>query len=248
MKVKSLAVAAGVCVPLILTESSDAGFVGVTATAKPNEFGILTVNVYAEFDNQGNDSMQAVAGTPLAPLAITVVGGTFWNHPTFDSDQAPLSIIVDLYPSLAYDTFATIGVKEVGSGGQPQDELVFSPGPPPGGFAGTSFQSDSFVWAVLGQAPQGNPFDPINSFPGNGSILIGQFSTTDGIGIVGTFLIQYVSDGVVTATVEFFEVPSCETDEDCDDGDPCNGEEICVDGDCQSVPPEPDINGNGVLD
>ncbi|MHC4826843.1 MAG: hypothetical protein ACYTEY_09830, partial [Planctomycetota bacterium] len=107
MKVKSLAVAAGVCVPLILTESSDAGFVGVTATAKPNEFGILTVNVYAEFDNQGNDSMQAVAGTPLAPLAITVVGGTFWNHPTFDSDQAPLSIIVDLYPSLAYDTFAT---------------------------------------------------------------------------------------------------------------------------------------------
>ena len=38
MKVKTLAVAAGVCAPLILTGSSDAGFTGVTVTGKPNPF------------------------------------------------------------------------------------------------------------------------------------------------------------------------------------------------------------------
>ena len=43
----------------------------------------------------------------------------------------------------------------------------------------------------------------------------------------------------------------CQSDADCDDGDPCNGEEICVgapDGMCEKTPPAPDCNGNGVLD
>ncbi|MHC4304151.1 MAG: hypothetical protein ACYSW2_06615 [Planctomycetota bacterium] len=246
MKVKTLAMAAGVCVPLILTGSSNAGFVGVTALAKPNEFGIFAVNVYAEFDNQGNDAMLGVAGTFGAPLAIFVVGGTFWNHPTFGGDLAPPAFAVDIYPSLAFDTFVTIGVKKVGGDGQPVDETELINYPIP--IAGTSTQTNNGGWAVIGFPPQGNPFDPINSFPGNGSILIGQFSTTDGIGIEGTFLLQYRSDGVITITDESFSIVVCETDEQCDDGDPCNGEEICVDGDCQSVPPEPDINGNGVLD
>jgi hypothetical protein len=35
---------------------------------------------------------------------------------------------------------------------------------------------------------------------------------------------------------------------ECSDGDPCNGEEICDAGDCFPTPPDPDCNGNGILD
>ena len=65
MKVKTLVVAAGVSSPLILSGSVDAGYVGLTTADQPNPFGILVTNVYAEFDNPGDDWMQAVAGTPM---------------------------------------------------------------------------------------------------------------------------------------------------------------------------------------
>ena len=202
MKVKTLWVLAGVSVPLILTASSGAGFTGVTATGKPNPFGIYVCNVYAQFDNPGNDWMQAVAGTPATPISITVVGGTFWNHPE-GGDTAPDSALFGLFSSLAYDTFVTIGVKATGPLGQPADNTIFVNIPVP--IAGTSIYTSSASWAVFPFEPQGNPFDPINSYDGNGRVLIGQFSTTNGTGIVGTFLVQYLSDGVVTATVESFE-------------------------------------------
>ena len=203
MKLKTLSVLAGVGAPLILTGSSDAGFTGVTTTGKPNPFGIFVCNVYAEFDNPGNDRMMAVAGLAVAPLSITVVGGTFWNHPTFGGDTAPNSALFGLFPSLAYDTFVTIGVKATGPLGQPADETTLVNMPTP--IAGTSIKTSSASWSIPGPLPQGNPFDPVNSFPGNGRILIGQFSTTNGTGIVGTFFMQYLSDGVVTGTVESFE-------------------------------------------
>jgi hypothetical protein len=202
MKLKTLSVLAGVGAPLILTGSSDAGFTGVTASGKPNSFGLFVCNVYAEFDNPGNDWMQGVAGIPAAPMSITVVGGSFWNHPTFGGDTAPNSAFFGLWPSLAYDTFVTIGVKATGPLGQPVDniELINMPQP----IAGTSIVADSAAWALLGPQPQGNPFDPVNSFAGDGRILIGQFSTANGTGIQGTFFLQYISDGAVTSTVESF--------------------------------------------
>ena len=78
MKMKTLAVLAGVSAPLILTGPSDAGFVGVKALKKLDgeAFGLWVVNVYAEFDNPGGDWMQSVAGTPNQPLNITVIGGS----------------------------------------------------------------------------------------------------------------------------------------------------------------------------
>jgi hypothetical protein len=131
------------------------------------------------------------------------VGGSFWNHPTYGDDTAPSTALISLFPSLACDTFATVGVKAVGGGGQPGDNMVFVNYPRP--IAGTSTSTTNGAWAVLGPDPQGNPFNPINSFPGYGSILIGQFSTTNGSSIVESFLLQYRSDGVATATSESFE-------------------------------------------
>jgi hypothetical protein len=201
MKMKTLSVLAGISAPLIATAGADAGFVGITVTAKPNAYGLLVCNVYAEFSVVG-DAMQAVAGTPGAPLAITVIGGSFYNHPTFGGDLAPNSALFGLFPSLAYDTFVTIGVKATGPLGQPANTTTLVNYPQP--IAGTSTATTNGSWALLGPQPQGNPFDPINAFPGNGSLLLGQFSTANGTGIQGTFLLQYVSDGVVTASVESF--------------------------------------------
>ncbi len=86
MKVKTLSVLAGVSVPLILAGSSDAGFVGITTTAKPNAFNLYVVNVYAEFDNPGNDWMEVVGGGGGYPLSIRVVGGSLWFNPAFGTD------------------------------------------------------------------------------------------------------------------------------------------------------------------
>ncbi len=70
-----------------------------------------------------------------------------------------------------------------------------------------SISTANGAYAVSASHPQGNPFDPINCFPGDGRILIGQFSTPwDGpiVGIQGFFLMQFLSDGVVTQSVEQF--------------------------------------------
>ena len=114
MKIQTLTVLAAVATPLIATGSASAGFLGVKATSKPNPYGLLVVNVYAIFDRPdpgdgSGDHMIKVAGTPNAPMLIQVVGGTFYNSP-FGSDTAPNAAFFPLFPSIAYDTFVTIGV------------------------------------------------------------------------------------------------------------------------------------------
>ncbi len=205
MKMKTLAMLAGVGAPLIATASAPAAFLGITVTGKTNDFGLLVCNIYANFDTPG-DIFQAVAGTVDAPLLIQVEGGgTFYNH-AFGTDRAPGSALIAAFPSLAYDTFVTIGVKQTG---QVDDALVITPGFP-SGITGTSLATSVSGWAVTPIDPQSDPFNP-NYVGGNGSILIGQFSTADGSGISGTMLIQYVNFGDKKATqavVSFFHVPT----------------------------------------
>ncbi|MCH7797206.1 MAG: PEP-CTERM sorting domain-containing protein [Planctomycetes bacterium] len=199
MKIKALKVAAGVSAPLILAGSVHAGFTGITTTSKPNAFGLLVVNVYANFDRPGTDAMVAVGKTPDSPLFIQVVGGTFYNH-AFGGDQAPHHHLLELFPSLAYDTFVTIGMKVAGP---TEDASVFT------GTFGVSTLQDA-GWAVTPNSPQGNPFNAVNSFPGDGRILIGQFATADGTSIQGTMLLQFTSNGVagVQAVVGFNSIPA----------------------------------------
>ncbi|MCH7797956.1 MAG: hypothetical protein IID28_05865 [Planctomycetes bacterium] len=201
MKVKTMALAAGVCTPLILSGSASGGFVGITTTSKPNDFGLLVVNVYAVFDRPGEDSMISVAGTPMNPLHIVVENGTFYNS-AFGNDRAPDPALIDVYPSLAFDTFVSIG-KKVSTG----DTLIITPGFPVG-ITGSSLWMDMAGWALFPNSPQGNPFDPANSFPGNGQILIAQFSTADGTAIHGTLRIRGMSNGIEFVSIEsFFQVP-----------------------------------------
>lgn len=58
--------------------------------------------------------MLAVLGTANWPMFIEVNwGATFYQHPVGD-DRPPLGGIIKVLPSLAFDTFVTIGVKCVG--------------------------------------------------------------------------------------------------------------------------------------
>ncbi len=198
MKIKTLAIAAGVSAPLILSGSASGGFVGITTTSKPNPFGLLTVNVYAEFDQPGEDHMLVVAGTPLSPLTIQVNGGTFYQH-AFGTDQAPCGCLFVVFPSLVYDTFVTIGKKD-----QTGDILVLADWP---GFGASVLTTSTGGWAINSVDAQGNPFDPVNSFPGNGQVLIGQFSTANGTSIQGTMVLAFLSNGVYEELVVSFQHP-----------------------------------------
>ncbi len=210
MKTRTLSVLAGVSAPLILTGSSDAGFVGITTTSKPNDFGLLVVNVYAIFDRPGEDRMEAIAGTPNTPLRIEVHNGTFYNTPNVSTDKAPSTALISFFPSLEFDTFVTIGVKAVGTapGAQPKDNTALSPGFPPG-ITGSVLETNAAGWGIGALELQSDPFNAPFSFPGNGQIIIGQFSTTNGTAISGEFLIQYTSNGVQfqQLVVSFFHVP-----------------------------------------
>ena len=180
MKAQTLSALAGAASTLIAAGSCPAGFTGITILSKPNELGIFTCNVYAEFDDPG-DHLLAVAGTASAPLTVEMVGGAFYQHFAGD-DTPPHEVLVDAFPDLAYDTFVTIGLKEHAG----NDNMILTPVWP--GFGAGVLQGSDLAWFVTPDSPQGAPDD-------NGRVLIGQFSTEDGIAPKGRFLILAVSDG-----------------------------------------------------
>jgi hypothetical protein len=212
MRWKSLSVLAGVGLPLVAAGSAHGGFVGITTEVKsvppqtPNVGGALVVNVFATFDRPGTDRFISAAGTPLSPMDISVVGGTFYQN-QFGSDTAPSAALIPVFPSLAFDTFVTIGQK---STAQPAPPLTLTPGwadsdgvPGGSGFGPSTLGGDNLSWANTPAAPNTDPFNPafIN---GNGSVLIGQFTTLDGTGIVGMLRVLVTSNGVGTQlNVEF---------------------------------------------
>ncbi len=214
MRGKAAPVLAGVGAPLILAGTADAGFVGIEVIQKPAVIegqAALVCNVFATFDRPGQDLFNAVFGRGSGPLEIHVIGGTFYQH-QFGGDTAPNAALIPFFPSLAFDTFVTVGVKQVGSapgvppGSQFPDGLDLSPGWP--GFGPSSLSGTSIYWAVLPDDPQSDPFNP-DYVGGNGQLLIGQFTTLNGFAIEGMFRISVTSNNVFTLlNVNFFHVAS----------------------------------------
>ena len=203
MKTRFLALVGGCCAPLLVTGPATASFTGITTESRSNAFGISVISVYAEFDQLG-DRVTAIAGTPQSPLSISVIGGTFFQH-VAGSDRAPLDTVVALFPSLAYDTFVTIGVNlldlDGNDGGQTEDFMFTTPLWP--GFGPSSLELIADAWAVLPFAAQGDPFNPA-FVAGDGRTLIAQLATTDGTGFEGSVLVQYLSGGLPGATYASF--------------------------------------------
>jgi len=199
MKIRTLSVLAGAGAPLIATASASAAFLGLKAVSKPNTFGLIVCNVYAEFDRPGQDFMRAIAGTAGSPMLIQVLGGgTFYNH-DFGSNAAPNAALIAAFPSLAFDTFVTIGAKQF----TPTfpDNTVMTPGFPP--LTGTQFFTTASGWAVTPIDAQGDPFNTDYS-SGNGQLLLAQFATADGTGFSGTWLMRFVGNGVNAQAIQSF--------------------------------------------
>ncbi len=199
MKIKTLSFLAGVSTPLILTTGASAAFLGIKVVSKPNSFGLIVCAVYAEFDRPGQDAMHAVAGTNNAPLLIQVEGGgTFYNH-AFGGNTAPNAALIVAFPSLAFDTFVTIGAKTFSP--TFPDNTVLTPGFPP--LTGTQLFMNASGWAVTPIDAQGDPFNTDYS-SGNGQILLAQFATADGTGFSGTWLMRFVGNGVNAQAIQSF--------------------------------------------
>ena len=127
------------------------------------------------------------------------------------SDLPPDNALIVLFPSLAFDTFVTIGTK------RDDDGTLLSPDWPgfaPGELGGMQDVNNNNVadgieaaWFVLPNDPQGEP-------DVNNQVLLGQFSVdlNDGAngnvqGIEGQFLVQGESNGVFFRLFEEFKQP-----------------------------------------
>lgn len=203
MKTRAVAVLSGVGAPLILTAAASAGFVGVKAVRKveAQAFGLFVCNVYAVFDRP-DDELIAAAGTNVNPLNIFVKNGVFYQHPEGALLTAPfLQLLPGNPPTLAYDTFITIGTK-VDDLFSTLDDVSTTPGLE---FAPDHLSSMSAAWFIVPVGPGNGGLGAPNA---NGQVLLGQFTVAKGTGatgIAGAMLLQFTSNGVVgqQAYVEF---------------------------------------------
>ena len=185
MKARTLNLLAALGSPLIVAGSASAGFTGIHVVAVPNPYGVNVMRVYAEFDNPGQDHLLSVVGVPGSPLRVRVTNGTFYNHP-FGSDQAPNENIIAAFPSLAYDTFVSIGRLT-----QPDATQLSKDWP---GFPDTCLVGTSLGWSVTAADPQSVTTDDRQGAPVDGVVFIGQFSSESG-SIAAWFLLEGISDG-----------------------------------------------------
>ncbi len=188
----SLLAAGGTC--MIAGGQASAQLTGVSVASKSNEFGILTCNVYAEFDKP--PAFFLGVGGNLIDSTYTVIDGTFFQS-VFGSDRPSNPALFPVFPTLRYDTFVTLAVKSFNPNspgvpeGQPMEQMQFSPGWP--GFGASSMVLPNAAYALVSSMPQADPFNP-DYVRGDGGYLIGQFSTTDGTGFTGDLQINFYSD------------------------------------------------------
>lgn len=163
---------------------------------------LFVCNLYLKFDAP-TDRFLSIGFANIA----TMDGSSFHQDP-FGGDKAPPSFLVDVFPSLLYDSFLTIGYKVV----------------PEGAVDGTSFDAgwNPNLFDVGGQVVGGW----FNSNPPNGQgdagnyedgeILIAQLVTIDDgagdvVGIAGSFTVFWAPDytgEVQSAQVSFMHVPA----------------------------------------
>jgi len=182
MRTGALKLLLGVGGPLILAGQAAGGWVGLDMEMVPNTYGLLVIRVYAEFDNP-QDRVLAVAGTLESPLRIQAMSGEFYQHPTFGGDTAPNENLIIFFPSLAYDTFVSIG--RTSQTPDDPDTTQLSPDWP--GFDECRLMGTDLSWSVPADDPQGLPDQ-------HGQVFIGQFSSPNG-SPTGRLLIRAVSDG-----------------------------------------------------
>lgn len=217
MKVKSVAMVAGVGASLLLAGQARADYLGITweldafalngvtpLVGLPGYAGQQVYNVYASFD-QPTDQAVGVVGTPTNPFSVFVQGQdtSFFNIPAAagGADTPPSVFFATLVPSLNWDSFYTIGSKFSDPFGTPgNDALVVAPGTPgpnnTGKWGGGPIGMN-MAWTLPPTNGQGLP-QPL-TLPVNGRVLLMRLSLAadDPAKVIeGSFGVLTFSDGV----------------------------------------------------
>ena len=150
MTVRTLNLLAGAGA-LIAAGPAMATLTGIVVVAQEHKPGLTTHRVYAEF-SEPDDLLVAVCGTAGTPLQISVHGGTFYQH-AFGNDVAPPAALIGPFPSLAWDTFVTIGI-ETNEG---LDATLLMPSWP--GFDAAALNVTNAGWFITPADGQGSVVD-----------------------------------------------------------------------------------------
>jgi MYXO-CTERM domain-containing protein len=231
MKVKSVAMVAGVGASLLLAGQARADYLGITWEKDPFALNGATLladlpgyggqsvyNIYAEF-SQATDQAVGVVGTPTNPFSVFVQGqdGAFVNTPPGmgGADTPPSVFLSTIQPSLNWDSFYTIGSKFSDPFGTPgNDALVVAPGTPgpngPGKW-GAGAIGMNMAWTLPPTNGQGLP-QPLTVAGASGRVLLMRISVANQAKIVeGSFGVLTFSDGVGSESPGSFktvEVPA----------------------------------------
>ena len=171
----------GVVGPLMSCGGAHAAYAGWNVELAVGQEASLVGRLYANFDAP-TDQLLAVAGTPGTPMHIET-RSEFYQHP-LGTDLPPNPSLFGAFPSLADDTFVTIGRSSSLS-----DQTMLSPNWP--GFGANTLTGTDLGWFVTPADPQSLPID--------GRVLLGQFSMAGNTGdpnVIGSMLLETLEDGV----------------------------------------------------
>lgn len=161
----------------------------------------------------------SVTGTPDFPMSFEwCPGHTFYQHP-FGSDLAPNGSLVAVFPSLAFDSFVSIG-KMTSAG----DFTQLSPNWP--GFLEGGMSGTDIGWFVTPGLPQ--------TWPVNNRVFLGQFAAFPWGTLQAQFVVEVMVDG------EVFQVQHTHVSY----GSSCRpGDEIRYDLVCEVIDVHPTLDG-----
>ena len=162
---------------LILAGTATADFQGLTLEVVDNG-GLVagtTYDLYANVDAGGR--VDAVYGDGTNVLSIGVNGGSFVQNAFGGNTSIDINpAFLPLFPSLAYDSFVTIGLTDSGGNALNNIGIDFT-----GFAAGGTLSTDNGTWFVTPDDAQGNE--------SGGRVLLGRF-TIDGGTLEGSVNLQ----------------------------------------------------------
>ena len=159
---------------LILTGSATADFQGISWTSTSSAYGD-TYLIYV--DVEAGDQLNAVYGDDVNALSIDSNGGFYQNTWGGAVSTAINAGLIAVFPSLAYDSWVTIGLHDSTGNAMLNIGVDF-----------TDFEAGGAIWTDNGSwfaTP-----DDAQVYEVGGQVLIGQFTVADDDGVFGAISLQ----------------------------------------------------------
>lgn len=202
---KSWSVLTGIGCTLALAGQAQAIYLGMNV----EKYAVVNIGginhdvwrVYVNFSNPG-DQLISVGGTPnLGPLTVQSrnaldngAGSAFFNH-GLGTDRPPSQVDINANPTLAWDSFYTIGLT-VADQGPFGDTMAIAPGTP--SLTGTTLSIPNGGWyatPTIVVPPEMNNPQTLAGFAGDGDlasrVIAMQLTTVSGGNVRGTVVLSF---------------------------------------------------------